>query len=218
MLRPIDGAPSGAAAARAGTRQSTLYPIAKRIFDVVFSAVFLLPSIVFVAACLLTLNPIFNPGPLLYRAKRMGRDCRPIRVFKFRTMHPARNGETRGPDDPLEVERITALGAFVRRSRIDELPQILNVFRGEMSLIGPRPDDWHHACAFLADVPGYRHRHGVRPGISGLAQIELGYVHGREGAAAKTALDLQYIRSADLRLDAWILWQTIRTVIDLKGR
>jgi lipopolysaccharide/colanic/teichoic acid biosynthesis glycosyltransferase len=81
-------------------------------------------------------------------------------------------------------------------------PRSLNVFRGEMSLIGPRPDDLPHAHAFLADIPGYRQRYAGRPGISGLAQVELGYVHGRAGACRKTALDLHYIRHAGLRLDA----------------
>jgi lipopolysaccharide/colanic/teichoic acid biosynthesis glycosyltransferase len=192
------------------------YLAAKRLFDLGFSAVVLLPSLVLVAACLLLLNPLFNPGPLFYRPRRMGRFCRPFRLYKFRTMEPA--DASRGPDDPVEVERVTPLGAILRRARFDELPQIINVFRGEMSLIGPRPDDLPHARVFLRHIAGYRQRYAVRPGISGLAQVELGYVHGREGAGRKTAIDLHYIRHAGLALDVWIVWRTLRIVVDLKGR
>jgi hypothetical protein len=125
----------------------------------------------------------------------MGRDCRSLPPVQV-PHHGARTAAPRGPDDPLETDRATRLGAFLRRARFDELPQIVNVFRGEMSLIGPRPDDLPHAMSFMADIPGYRRRYAVRPGISGLAQVELGYVHGRDGASRKTALDLHYIRHA----------------------
>jgi lipopolysaccharide/colanic/teichoic acid biosynthesis glycosyltransferase len=193
------------------------FALAKRGFDVIFSAAVLIPCFLLVATCLLVLNPVLNPGPMFYRPQRMGRDCRPFRLCKFRTMAPAA-AEARGPDDPLETERLTRLGALLRRVRFDELPQIINVFRGEMSLIGPRPDDLPHATSFLADIPGYRHRYAVRPGISGLAQVELGYVHGRDGASRKTALDLHYIRHAGPGLDAWIFWRTLCTVADRKGQ
>ncbi|MCU4652841.1 sugar transferase [Roseibacterium sp. SDUM158016] len=189
--------------------------LGKRLFDMGFSAAILLPAAVFVALCLLVLNPVLNPGPLLYRPLRMGRDCRPFHAWKFRTMQTGL--ALRGPDDPVETERIGTLGRLLRRARFDELPQIANVFRGEMSLIGPRPDDFAHARAFVSDIPGYRQRHSVRPGISGLAQVELGYAEGREATRAKTAADLRYIRGASLRLDLWIFWRTICTVIDLRG-
>jgi lipopolysaccharide/colanic/teichoic acid biosynthesis glycosyltransferase len=194
------------------------YALSKRAFDVTFSAVVLVPCFLLVAACLLALNPILNPGPMFYRPERMGRDCRPFRLCKFRTMTPAANAAGRGPDDPLETERMTRLGGFLRRVRFDELPQIVNVFRGEMSLIGPRPDDLPHAMSFMNRIPGYRRRYAVRPGISGLAQVELGYVHGRAGARRKTALDLHYIRQAGPGLDAWIFWRTLCIVADRKGQ
>lgn len=192
--------------------------LGKRLFDLGFSALVLLPCFALVAACLIVLNPVFNPGPLLYRPDRMGLGCAAFRLYKFRTMAPAATEVSRGPDDPLETERVTRLGAFLRRARFDELPQIFNVFRGEMSLIGPRPDDLTHARFFLLDVPRYRERHAIRPGITGLAQVELGYMHGRHGACRKTALDLHYIRHAGPGLDAWIFWRTLRTVADLKGQ
>ncbi len=194
------------------------YAAAKRLFDIGFSAVILVPCLIALTTCLVILNPILNPGPLLYRPKRMGRHCEPFRLYKFRTMVPACGGKRRGPDEPLEVDRVTPLGHFLRRTRFDELPQILNVFRGEMSLIGPRPEDFPHARSFMSDIPGYRHRHWVRPGITGLAQVELGYVYGRRGATQKTRVDLTYIRQASVALDLRIFCRTLRIVCQRSGQ
>lgn len=210
---PISHARTGAD--NAGSRT---YPIVKRGLELVFSAMVLLPAAAIVAIGLLCLNPFLNPGPLFYRPLRMGRGCRPFHAYKFRTMRGAPPGARRGPDDPVEYERIPAIGRILRRSRLDELPQILNVFRGEMSLIGPRPDDLRHARVFMDAIPGYRQRHVVRPGISGLAQVELGYVQGRAATRLKTAADLRYIQNASLRLDLWVFWRTIRTVISMRGQ
>jgi lipopolysaccharide/colanic/teichoic acid biosynthesis glycosyltransferase len=215
MLRPLSGPLIAPSSAPAAGRWPVAYALTKRLFDVGFSALVLTPCLLVVAACLLVLNPVLNPGPLFYRPLRMGRGCDPFRLYKFRTMAP---GPPRGPDEPVENDRATRLGAFLRRARFDELPQILNVFRGEMSLIGPRPDDLPHARAFVSDIPGYRQRHAVRPGISGLAQVELGYQHGRDGACRKAALDLHYIRHASVALDTRIFWRTLRTVCDLRGQ
>jgi lipopolysaccharide/colanic/teichoic acid biosynthesis glycosyltransferase len=218
MLRPIHGPTVVPPHARPDRTWPVVYALAKRLFDIGFSLVILLPLLVLVAGALLVLNPFLNPGPLFYRPQRMGRGCVPFRLYKFRTMDAADAHAAREPDDPVETERVTRLGAFLRRARFDELPQALNVLRGEMSLIGPRPDDLPHAHAFLADIPGYGQRYEVRPGISGLAQVELGYVHGRAGACQKTKIDLHYIRHAGLRLDWRVFWRTLRIVADLKGQ
>ena len=218
MFSPISEPSAPPEQGQPGLGWPVTYLLGKRLFDLGFSAVVLIPCFALVAVCLVILNPALNPGPLFYRPHRMGRGCASFRLYKFRTMAPAEPDATRGPNDPLETERMTRLGAFLRRARFDELPQIINVFRGEMSLIGPRPDDLPHASFFLADIPRYRQRLVVRPGITGLAQVELGYLHGREGACRKTALDLHYIRHAGPGLDAWIFWRTLRTVADLKGQ
>lgn len=199
-----------------GIRSRPIYQAAKVLFDLIFSTLVLVPAVVITALGLLVLNPIFNPGPLLYAQIRMGRGCKPFRAYKFRTMQPG-NGRHRGPDDPIETDRITPLGHFLRRARFDELPQILNVYRGEMSLIGPRPDYFRHAHHYMRTIPGYRARHAVRPGISGLAQIELGYAEGLDATRLKTAADLDYIRRANFRLDTWILWQTMVAVWRMRG-
>lgn len=198
------------------TGSSQVFWICKRTFDIVF-CVFLLPFLGVAALALLCLNPWLNRGPLIYRQKRMGRDCVPFTAYKFRSMSPISEME-RGAHDPLEHHRITWLGQRIRRSRIDELPQIVNVLRGEMSLIGPRPDYLPHASECLQTVRGYRTRHRVRPGISGLAQTELGYVQGAVETRGKVMVDLFYIRNAGFRLDTWIFWRTLCTVFGRKGQ
>ncbi len=146
----------------------------------------------------------------------MGRDCSAFGAIKFRTMVPAAR-ITRQADDPLERHRITPLGQILRKTRIDELPQIINVLRGEMSLIGPRPDYFHHARRYMRSVPGYRRRHSVRPGISGLAQTDLGYVDSTEGTRLKVKLDLHYVDNLGPKMDAYVFWRTLVTVFGRKG-
>ena len=191
------------------------YFAVKRAFDVVVSLT-LLPVMAGLAAVVLLLNPFFNPGPLFYVQPRMGRDCRAFMALKLRTMVPAEK-VTRGADDPVETDRIRPLGRVLRKTRIDELPQILNVLRGEMSLIGPRPDYFHHARRFVRRVPGYRERHSIRPGISGLAQVEVGYAQGVDATLSKVKADLVYIQNAGFRMDAWVFWRTLRVVFGAKG-
>lgn len=205
-----------AAPDNAALHSSLMYQVAKRAFDIAFTTIVLLPATIITALVLLVVNPFHNPGPLLYWQKRMGRDCRPFKAVKFRTMTVVRRAG-RGPDDPVEVERITRFGHWLRRTRFDELPQILNVYRGDMSLIGPRPDYFRHALHFKRVIPAYHQRHAVRPGISGLAQIELGYAEATAATAKKTAADIAYIRHASFRLDMWIVWRTIVTVAGGRG-
>jgi len=176
----------------------------------------LLPLLGFFALVLICVNPFLNPGRLFFVQNRMGRNCEAFPAFKFRSMREAEAIE-RSADCPLEVDRITPLGNFMRKTRIDELPQILNVLRGEMSLIGPRPDYFDHAVHYLIEIPGYRERHIVRPGISGLAQTEVGYVEGVEATRNKVNADLYYISNAGFRLEAWIVWRTFAVILGRRG-
>ncbi|WP_246003897.1 sugar transferase [Histidinibacterium lentulum] len=191
------------------------YPYIRRGADIVGSAV-LAPVVGVVALALLALNPFWNPGPLFFRQPRMGRGCLPFMALKFRTMRPA-EAVTRAADDPLEEDRITPLGRVLRKMRLDELPQVLNVLAGEMSLIGPRPDFYDHAVTYLASIPRYRQRHMIRPGISGLAQTEVGYVSSIRETRRKVSADLYYIQHASLRMDAWIVWRTLKVVLTRAG-
>lgn len=192
-----------------------IFWIAKRLFDVAGSLV-LLPLLGLSVMSLLVLNPFLNPGKLLFIQKRMGRECRPFYAIKFRSMR-AVDAIERGPNDPVEVQRITTLGRFLRKSRLDELPQILNVVFGEMSLIGPRPDYYSHAIDYLKNVPGYRERHIVRPGISGLAQVDLGYVEGTEATRKKVNADHHYINEAGFVQEGTLVVKTIVTVLARAG-
>jgi lipopolysaccharide/colanic/teichoic acid biosynthesis glycosyltransferase len=190
--------------------RSTLFSVAKRVVDVVGSLL-LLPALFTVGLVIFALNPFYNNGPLFFVQSRMGRDCKEFRAYKFRSMRASAAVE-RSADAPLEKERITPLGGFMRKSRIDELPQIINVLRGEMSLIGPRPDYFDHAVEYLEKIPGYRERHAVRPGISGLAQTELGYIEGLDATRRKVQADLYYITHMSFALEVWIFWRTLRFV------
>lgn len=213
MPGDMSGAVIAARPERAGQRAFVRF---KRLFDILL-ALAALPLVGGVALVLLALNPLGNPGPLIYRQARMGRGLVPFTALKFRTMQPA-PAVTRGARDPVERARITPLGAFLRRTRIDELPQFWNILAGEMSFIGPRPDYLPHAREFLALLPDYAARYAVLPGLSGLAQVRLGYVEGLEETRAKVAADLEYIRSAGPWLDLKILALTVVTVLTSRGR
>ena len=180
----------------------------KRVLDIAM-ALAMTPLVCAIGLALLLLNPIWNPGPLLFRQTRMGRDCRPFTAYKFRTMRCACS-ITRGPDDPVEEDRVTRLGRVLRRKHIDELPQVFNVLLGDMSMVGPRPDFWNHAIHYTTSIPGYRERHAVNPGITGLAQVNDGYAQGIEATFRKVAYDLDYIRHASLGTDLRVLLRTVK--------
>lgn len=190
---------------------TSLFWINKRIFDVSVS-IALLPLLIFISLILLVANIFFNRGSIFFVQKRMGKDCKLFYAIKFRSMKSV--GEiTREYNDPLETYRITPLGRILRKSRIDELPQIINVLKGEMSLIGPRPDYYEHAIVFLENVKGYRERHTIRPGISGLSQIRLGYAEGLEATSKKVIVDNYYINNIGYTIELKIIINTIVTII-----
>lgn len=187
----------------------------KRAFDVVVSLL-LLPTLISTIIIVWALNFKLNPGPIFYVQKRMGKDTNPIHVLKLRSMSPTTQ-TTRNSTDPLELDRITPLGAILRKTRLDELPQILNVLRGDMSLIGPRPDAWEHALYFCEALDDYKKRHAVTPGISGLAQVQVGYAEDMDVVKEKVKADLEYIENASFALDLRLVWETIRTVVSCRG-
>lgn len=183
----------------------------KRAMDVCV-AILALPAVLMIGFVLLILNPFWNKGPLIFSQTRMGWRCKPFKAYKFRTMTFA--GEiSRGPNDPLETDRITRLGTFLRKTRLDEFPQFINVLRGEMSVIGPRPDYWEHATHYSETISGYRRRHAMRPGITGLAQVDNGYAEGVDATAVKTRHDLDYIERASFATDLYIFWRTVRVML-----
>ena len=191
--------------------ENKLFWISKRLFDVIISLL-LLPLLFIISIFLLFLNPFYNSGRLVFIQERMGKNCKAFFAIKFRTMSPIEK-ITRKYDEPIELDRITPLGRILRRMRIDELPQILNVLRGDMSLIGPRPDYYVHALEYLKNVEGYSDRHAIRPGITGLSQVRLGYVENLESISKKVSIDNYYIQNVGYIIELKIIFSTILVII-----
>ncbi|MHC5858657.1 sugar transferase [Nostoc sp.] len=158
-----------------------------------------------------------SPGPVLYIQMRTGLEGKPFRVYKFRSMY--QDAEKRGAQWANERDsRITKVGRWLRLTRIDELPQILNVLWGEMSLIGPRPERPEFDIKLRQQIPYYDLRYVVKPGITGWAQVMYPYGASVEDAYEKLAYDLYYIKNYSLALDLAIVFKTIRVVLLGKGR
>jgi lipopolysaccharide/colanic/teichoic acid biosynthesis glycosyltransferase len=159
-----------------------------------------------------------SPGPALFGQDRVGRRGRVFKLYKFRTMRVDAEAETgpvwaSGDGD----QRVTRLGRFLRKTRIDELPQLVNVFRGEMSFVGPRPERPHFVNALRKVIPFYDERHSVRPGITGWAQVRNGYGSSIEDAQQKLQFDLFYIKHAGFQIDLGILLDTLKVVVVGRG-
>lgn len=189
----------------------------KRLIDLVFSLLGLL--VLAVAAPLVALaNRRGSPGPLFYHQARVGRGGKVFQVIKFRSMVPdaeAHSGAVWAVDGD---DRITPVGRFLRRTRLDELPQFINILRGEMSLIGPRPERPEFVEQLAETIPFYRARHAVRPGLSGWAQVQYRYGSSLDDARIKLEYDLYYVKHASLLLDLRITLQTIPVMLMFKGR
>lgn len=190
--------------------------VAKRAFDICVSLALLLltlPLMLLIAA----LVRIDSVGPVLYRQQRTGLHGRPFTLLKFRsmTMDAEQGGNPRWAiqQDP----RITRVGSFIRPMRIDELPQLINVLRGEMSMIGPRPERPHFVEQLARIIPFYNERSYVKPGITGWAQVNYPYGASVEDARQKLSYDLYYVKNRSLLLDVLILIATIRVILFREG-
>jgi lipopolysaccharide/colanic/teichoic acid biosynthesis glycosyltransferase len=192
---------------------SLIYPQFKRAIDFC-AALLCLPlaaSIVGVCAILIKLE---MPGPVFYCQRRAGFGGRPFTIFKLRTMTHNHSGG----DYTLEGDkRITRVGRFLRQYRLDELPQIINILRGDMSWIGPRPEAISLAEWYEREVPFYIYRHIVRPGMSGWAQVHQGNVAAVDAARLKLEYDFYYIKHFSFWLDAVIALKTVRAIVTCFG-
>ncbi len=158
-----------------------------------------------------------SPGPVLFRQKRVGLNGAPFTLYKFRSMYVDSEAATGAvwakPDDP----RVTGAGRWLRKLRLDELPQLFNVLRGEMSMVGPRPERPEFVAVLQEKIPYYRQRHCVKPGISGWAQINHKYADTVEDAIIKLEYDLYYIKNMAVSLDAYIMFHTAKIMLLGKG-
>jgi len=199
-----------------GFQQGIVRDTVKRLFDLLVSAAMLVVCLPIMALTALLIK-LESPGPVLYRQERVGQGCRSFTILKFRSMcvDAEKDGKPRwaGQND----SRITLTGRFIRRTRIDELPQIFNVFFGDMSFVGPRPERPYFVQDLTQKIPYYGVRHTVKPGITGWAQVRYAYGATDEDAMHKLQYDLYYVKNHSLFLDLMILFQTAQVVLWGKG-
>lgn len=187
--------------------------LTKRLFDVSLANLFLILSLPLLLIIALAIK-LSSPGPALFKQERVGEKEAVFWLYKFRTMIPDAEAET-GPVLAMENDsRVTPLGHFLRRYRLDELPQLYNIIKGEMSFVGPRPERPYFVQQFKKSIPGYSERFQVKPGITGLAQVSSGYA---TTARNKLKYDLIYIYNQSFSLDLKILFQTIKVVLLARG-
>ena len=185
--------------------------VAKRSFDVLVASIGILLTLpLFAVVALLVRRPV------LYRQVRVGQWGRPFTMYKFRTMHEGAEAAGVAAFATIDDPRVTRVGRFLRRTRMDELPQLWNVLIGEMSIVGPRPER-PEFCASLEQVPWWMRRNMVKPGITGWAQINSGYAHDVDSAAEKLSYDLWYLRHRSLLLDLVICLKTVPRLVSGAG-
>jgi len=193
------------------------YDLIKRLIDILFgfigSVIFILTFPIIGGLILIT-----SGSPVFYMQERTGKNGRPYRMIKYRTM--VRNAEENGVAVPAEENdaRATRIGRILRKSHLDELPQFINVLKGEMSIVGPRAERPEIIEQLQQEIPFYRARLFVKPGLTGWAQVNYGYAVGKEMNAIKLEYDLYYIKHRNLILDFMIMTRTIWTVIFMRGR
>jgi sugar transferase (PEP-CTERM system associated) len=199
-----------------GFRQNWGRRVVKRCFDVFASALLLLVGI---PVMIVTAVAIFleSGGPILFVQERVGLGGRVFRVIKFRSMRIDAEEDGKPRWASSNDSRVTRVGRFIRRMRIDELPQIFNVLKGEMSFVGPRPERPYFVNTLTGQIPFYGARHTLKPGLTGWAQVRCHYGASIEEAAKKLQYDLYYVKNHTLLLDLAILVRTIRVVLSGEG-
>lgn len=189
-----------------------VYQIMKRLFDLLIATVafvvLLIPMVI--VGIVIRLD---SPGPALFRQERLGKNGKPFMMYKFRSMRL--DAEVNGPKwADKNDRRCTKVGRFLRKSRIDELPQLYNIIRGEMSFIGPRPERACFYDEFEKYIPHFRNRLLVRPGLTGHAQVNGGYELKPE---EKIVYDMEYIANRSVKMDLLCLWRTVLVVFSHDG-
>ncbi|GBC85882.1 UDP-N-acetylgalactosamine-undecaprenyl-phosphate N-acetylgalactosaminephosphotransferase [bacterium HR11] len=195
----------------------TLYRAAKRLMDVVgatLGLLFFLPCLPFIALAI----RLDSPGPVFYRQRRVGRGGRVFTIWKLRTMRVDAEAEDRPVWARVDDPRVTRVGRWLRKLRIDEFPQFWNVLKGDMSAVGPRPERPEFEAELARHIPFYPLRHAVKPGMAGWAMIHHDYVDSLEDAKVRLEYDLYYIKHQSLWLDLQIVVQAVLELLARKGR
>ena len=195
-----------------GFRQNVMRAIVKRSFDLVVSAVLIVLTAPIVALAAL-LIAVEGGGPVIFRQQRVGHRGRTFTVFKLRSMQQDAERDGKATWATVNDVRVTRVGRLIRRARIDELPQLFNVLRGEMSFVGPRPERPEFVAMLTEQIPFYAVRHSVKPGLTGWAQVRYSYGATVEQSVRKLEYDLYYVKNHTLLLDLVILLETVRVVL-----
>jgi len=199
-----------------GFRLSEAFLFARRVFSTLVALVILVIVLPFIPLIALAVK-LTSPGPVLYSQRRVGKHGTIFRCYKFRTMRQDAEADTgptwAGDDDP----RITKVGQFLRSTRLDEIPQLWNIFKGDMGFVGPRPERPEFVEWLSKEIPYYQLRHLIRPGLTGWAQISYEYGSSMEQAKEKLRYDLYYIKNISLSFDLYIIFQTAKTVLFGRG-
>jgi sugar transferase (PEP-CTERM system associated) len=199
-----------------GFRKHRVQTAAKRATDILAAACGLLlalPLMVLVAAAI----KLTSRGPALYHQRRVGQHGRTFTIHKFRTMRTDAESGTGAVWAKAGDTRVLPIGGFLRRTRLDEVPQLWNVLCGQMSFVGPRPERPEFVAQLTESIPFYGQRHVVKPGLTGWAQVRYAYGASVEDSMQKLQYDLFYIKNLSVALDFYIIWQTIKTVILRRG-
>jgi lipopolysaccharide/colanic/teichoic acid biosynthesis glycosyltransferase len=201
-----------------GELHSDRYARLKRLLDIVVC----LPLLVVLAVSLLPValaDVLANRGPLFFVQERIGRNGKSFRIIKLRTMRVNTERATKRTEWTGESdERITSFGRVLRRCHLDELPQVVNVIKGDLSFVGPRPEQPRYVEELSEKIPFYDLRHLVRPGITGWAQVKFGYAGDERDALEKLQYDFYYLRHQTIGLDLRIIGRTLRSVLRTDGR
>ena len=199
-----------------GFERGVTRDVVKRIFDVSASMALLVASlpVMITTALLIKLD---SRGPVFYRQQRVGQGGLPFEVLKFRSMRTDAEKDGTPQWATQNDDRVTRVGQVIRKLRVDELPQILNVLKGEMSFVGPRPERPYFVEQLSEKIPFFKYRHNVKPGITGWAQIRYSYGASVEDAIEKLQYDLYYVKNHSLFLDLVVLFQTVQVVLFGKG-
>ncbi len=199
-----------------GFNQGTMRTLVKRVFDIFCSSLlFLLAApVMLITALVIVLE---SRGPVLYRQERVGLNGRNFKVIKFRSMRTDAEKDGKPRWATTNDDRVTRVGHIIRRLRIDELPQLFNVIKGEMSLVGPRPERPFFVDQLTQEIPFFAVRHSVKPGVTGWAQVRYQYGATIEDSQEKLQYDLYYVKNHTLFLDLVVLFETIGVVLTGKG-
>ncbi|HQO28335.1 MAG TPA: TIGR03013 family PEP-CTERM/XrtA system glycosyltransferase, partial [Accumulibacter sp.] len=199
-----------------GFRQGWRRAAVKRLSDIVLATVLLILAlpIMLLTAFMIVLE---NGFPIFYKQERVGLDGRLFKVIKFRSMRTDAESDGKPRWATADDDRVTRVGRFIRKVRIDELPQLYNVLMGDMSLVGPRPERPYFVDKLTRDIPFYAVRHSVKPGVTGWAQVRYPYGATVDDSIQKLQYDLFYVKNHTLFLDILILFQTVGVVLTGKG-